>query len=401
MDARKRTVSSSVRSGTGLSGAVQSGLLVRPTSASGLHEAMRRPHCSSTTSNNSDERSANGPRRVPLPEVKHQASEVNKSNKGIATTGMRPLGHPRSRINPPPVERQRERSKPIPQSPGTAADVMLPSEKSSRSVSQPTLSQLSRAHATERKRLAITVRPQWGRPNAKSLMKSIANPRAAGKISKTQSESRPITPCQVPLPPSPPRTGTPRSFPSGYTTPLSICIPSPAVFSAGPEDTLRTEIPPEVERSDKASVQVATAIRKDAKLSSSDAGDSCKCTHPPEPSSNDQELDFSSIHETPRPLFPSEDHPDDMSSTKTPISALLTSIQRGFLLTPSSPLSPPQSYIYRDSVPSKDIGTYVLSHADHPEQTKLPPRKPFMFGLAAEDIGRHALNNVKNLDVRW
>ena len=45
------------------------------------------------------------------------------------------------------------------------------------------------------------------------------------------------------------------------------------------------------------------------------------------------------------------------SLNKTPISALLSSIQRGFLFTPSSPLSPPQSYLLRvpTSESTKDL----------------------------------------------
>lgn len=52
------------------------------------------------------------------------------------------------------------------------------------------------------------------------------------------------------------------------------------------------------------------------------------------------------------------------SPSKTPITALLSSIQRGFLFTPSSPLSPPQAYVteviahtYRPNSPTayKDI----------------------------------------------
>ncbi|KIM64979.1 hypothetical protein SCLCIDRAFT_114032, partial [Scleroderma citrinum Foug A] len=42
------------------------------------------------------------------------------------------------------------------------------------------------------------------------------------------------------------------------------------------------------------------------------------------------------------------------SPSKTPITALLTSIQRGFLFTPSSPLSPPQTYL---PAPSGDNAT--------------------------------------------
>ena len=46
--------------------------------------------------------------------------------------------------------------------------------------------------------------------------------------------------------------------------------------------------------------------------------------------------------------------PPSESPSKTPITALLTSIQRGFLFTPSSPLSPPQTYL---PAPSGDNAT--------------------------------------------
>ncbi|OJA14492.1 hypothetical protein AZE42_04438 [Rhizopogon vesiculosus] len=59
------------------------------------------------------------------------------------------------------------------------------------------------------------------------------------------------------------------------------------------------------------------------------------------------------------------------SPSKTPITALLSSIQRGFLLTPSSPLSPPQTYVteviahtYPPDSPTarKDIACVSLGH---------------------------------------
>lgn len=45
------------------------------------------------------------------------------------------------------------------------------------------------------------------------------------------------------------------------------------------------------------------------------------------------------------------------SPSKTPITALLSSIQRGFLLTPSSPLSPPQSYVTEVIAPTYSLNS--------------------------------------------
>lgn len=45
------------------------------------------------------------------------------------------------------------------------------------------------------------------------------------------------------------------------------------------------------------------------------------------------------------------------SPSKTPITALLSSIQRGFLLTPSSPLSPPQSYVTEVIAPTYPLNS--------------------------------------------
>jgi hypothetical protein len=419
VDARKRTTSSSVRSGTDISGAVQSGSHVRPTLASGLHEAMRGPDCSSTLSNSSDQRPASGPRRIPLPHTKPQESDMNRSNRGTGFAVTRPLPSPApSRVNPAPIKRAPERSKPIPQSRSIAsnpADVMplLPG-KPSRSVSQPTLSQLSRAHAIERKLPATTtVKPQWGQSGQckpKSLMKSTTNQRTAYKTSKAQIEMRPITPCQVPLPPSPSRPGTPRSFTekSDSTASFSIHRSSPAVLFSAPQDTLETSTKTlsKAEHTEEASVGIATVIssgknKKSSSSNSVDGDDDCEHAVPLEPSSGDREFEAPLTYETPRQLFSSEDH-IDLSATKTPISALLTSIQRGFLLTPSSPLSPPQSYLHRDPISSeggRDGSAHAPSHSDHPEHTMFPPKKPFLFGVAGEDTGRHALNNVENLNI--
>jgi hypothetical protein len=120
---------------------------------------------------------------------------------------------------------------------------------------------------------------------------------------------------------------------------------------------------------------------------------------PPPELLDDRDLE-ATLHETPKPPSSSEGL---MHISATPISTLLTSIQNGFLLTPSSPLSPPQSYLYRHSASleeeEREIGKRVPSRTDNREQTMLPLRKPFMFGILGEDMTRHVLSNVENIDV--
>lgn len=48
---------------------------------------------------------------------------------------------------------------------------------------------------------------------------------------------------------------------------------------------------------------------------------------------------------------------DLAAPTGTPISSLLSSIQQGFLFTPCSPLSPPQSYLPLDNYDDSDSPT--------------------------------------------
>ncbi|KAF9245448.1 hypothetical protein BU15DRAFT_71196 [Melanogaster broomeanus] len=48
------------------------------------------------------------------------------------------------------------------------------------------------------------------------------------------------------------------------------------------------------------------------------------------------------------------------SPSKTPITALLSSIQQGFLFTPSSPLSPPQAYLPVASMLPEQLKNHVV-----------------------------------------
>ncbi|KAF8554713.1 hypothetical protein OG21DRAFT_1496817 [Imleria badia] len=86
----------------------------------------------------------------------------------------------------------------------------------------------------------------------------------------------------------------------------------------------------------------------------------------------------------------------DVGAPSTPITTLLSSIQRGFLFTPSSPLSPPQNYLPpRGNLPEKRHNTMLVS-----EFTKGPfaAGAPFCIPLeddsATDGLDRHALRDL-------
>ncbi|KAG6372351.1 clasp N terminal-domain-containing protein [Boletus reticuloceps] len=88
----------------------------------------------------------------------------------------------------------------------------------------------------------------------------------------------------------------------------------------------------------------------------------------------------------------------DTGTPSTPITTLLASIQRGFLFTPSSPLSPPQNYLpIRANLPEKRPNTIIVS-----DLTKAPlAGAPFCTTLegdsAADGLDRHALRDLSQL----
>jgi hypothetical protein len=75
---------------------------------------------------------------------------------------------------------------------------------------------------------------------------------------------------------------------------------------------------------------------------------------------------------------PCQDPEDLDSPSKTPITALLSSIQRGFLVTPSSPLSPPQAYLPVPSGFPEQLKDQVVS-SGLPEDVS--PDAPFYRSL--------------------
>lgn len=86
----------------------------------------------------------------------------------------------------------------------------------------------------------------------------------------------------------------------------------------------------------------------------------------------------------------------DTDPPSTPITTLLSSIQRGFLFTPSSPLSPPQNYLpVPGNLPGKRQDAIAMNFND---PTKDPlPGVLFCVSLndgVVDDLDRHALRDL-------
>ena len=87
----------------------------------------------------------------------------------------------------------------------------------------------------------------------------------------------------------------------------------------------------------------------------------------------------------------------EQGDPSTPITTLLSSIQRGFLFTPSSPLSPPQNYLpARGNLPERRQDTMLVS-----EFTKGPfalAGPPFCISLedasATDGLDRQAFRDL-------
>lgn len=177
--------------------------------------------------------------------------------------------------------------------------------------------QTSRKQAVEPSRssqqAAVQKKPVWGGRSSGNLSKPVVKGLSIrpkqGRVKS--SDTRKPAPEHVPLPPSP--------------TVCPTAVPLPSSPPCSPRQSPQLEPP----ASGGQSVQVTiddTHVAKDVR--------------PPSTSIEATPLRNVNLQESP---------------SKTPITALLSSIQRGFLFTPSSPLSPPQAYV-----------TEVIAHTYRP-----------------------------------
>lgn len=89
------------------------------------------------------------------------------------------------------------------------------------------------------------------------------------------------------------------------------------------------------------------------------------------------------------------DEHGDMVSPSTPITTLLSSIQRGFIFTPSSPLSPPQNYLAAPGdLRGKRQNTISMSDFTKGPLMGTPFWKSLEDDSAVDGLDRHALRDL-------
>ncbi|KAG5646317.1 hypothetical protein DXG03_003914 [Asterophora parasitica] len=430
----------------------------RPTSANSHNEAPQRPQTLAKPLSGTQELST-GPRRVPISEA--QASEARKPPKVDATrtrvvsAAARPLSKevqetqpvkPRARVvsaasrpistdaklqaNAAPTGPTREKAKPVPKVTSVAKAVDVPAKIAKPGgLTQPTLSQLSRAKAIADRKPPLAApkgRSDTPKPTA-STFRQPATATQQGKVKPGTGSSKPIKAAQIPLPPSPQRS-TAQLLPGDIDrqpTPVSEAPAAPLIVPVTlPDDEPEPAVEPTASRT------TGDGDVTPPSLESLEHAPPVLIEVPPTPSAADDEeeaadnnaqdsesllIDFEASRLTDDHVEPALSVPDLLtgqpstphvlrlsdnlsdSPTKTPISSLLSSIQRGFLFTPSSPLSPPQSYLARGGM--QDLPIPFPLNVDGSEDNSAHAKKPFMFGVAGDDYGRSTLGNVENLNV--
>ncbi|TFY72942.1 hypothetical protein EVG20_g69 [Dentipellis fragilis] len=209
-----------------------------------------------------------------------------------------------------------------------------------RGLSQPTLSQLARmkATATERK---VTARTTTTQARAGTVT-SKTSAKYSGPDSIAGLKPKPKKKIEISKPGSTQTAkALPLSAPEESIDPKEVLLPD----SRPPSPILETNEEDVVQPAEISPPSAVPEIEPDIDKSPSP-------TPPKSPISNSTEV-------VPPPTEPSQESVSaektpikssvsflngDVTSDKTPISALLSSIQRGFMFTPGSPLSPPHSY---------------------------------------------------------
>ncbi|KAF7967707.1 hypothetical protein HWV62_33333 [Athelia sp. TMB] len=351
-----------------------------------LRRLPSKPRPPQMTEANTEQRSRpqGGARRVPLPppsapkvedaaskEVSDNAQSLPKSTNAAGALSRSAS----SQLAPGPVpaklpSKTDEKPRPVPKAPvkATTTHVRAPSTQSiassaqttkesarsldkKTSVSQPTLAQIARAKAAAADRqVKEAEKPVWGRSKSGSTTKGLAVKGKTTPAARSKTPSGPqatVKPSEIPLPPSP--TPDVHDLP-----PLP---PSPTVNS-----------PPKVdEAASFSSSPTTSAVVAEEKY-----------------------LDALPTIQVPSANTPAGHH-NFPAPAATPISSLLTSIQQGFLFTPCSPLSPPQSYLPLNEddasavdspTPSANVGAVVT-------EGKLPG-----VGWGGNDDGRQVLSEV-------
>ncbi|KAG6889579.1 hypothetical protein C0992_004687 [Termitomyces sp. T32_za158] len=312
-----------------------------------------------------------GPRRVPISGVKTDDTNARaQAPRSRAVSNGASRSDARVPITRAPQVPTREKPKPASSQSLTSTDTLKPSKTSG--VTQPTLSQISRAKATAKQKQININAPKARGTTAKGVPSSISNQRGAEKDAPKPADTRtkkPLQPAKIPLPPSPTKSD-------------SLC-----------EELSSSTHAPDMElQANMAAANQDEDITPHAVIKNShDVDDKT------DSESHDEKIEPRHHEKTEQgpttPTILSTDIFD--TNAKTPISSLLASIERGFMLTPSSPLSPPQAYINCDldmAIP------FPLGINGSPREEKAKDGvKPFMFGVG-DDYGRSTQSSVENLN---
>ncbi|KAJ6557170.1 clasp N terminal-domain-containing protein [Mycena sp. CBHHK59/15] len=252
-------------------------------------------------------------RRVPISEVqpKHEEEKMirahSRSDNSASTPAIRPVSAPKP-ANGEPIKPSLPRTAPIKDRARVPVKQTAREPTKQRSLTQPTLSQISRAKTNERRVPVPAVpKPLWGK----------AAPRKAQQARPTK-----VIPTVI-VTKAAEQTGNPAPHES---KPCSVIK----------QDTLNSDEGPE----EGTSGDSGHTTENDHETSQSEARDL------------EEQLNEARIIITENPASNAGPEPvtppkleRDIALDKTPISELLLSIERGFLFTPSAPLSPPQSYL--------------------------------------------------------
>ena len=311
--------------------------VIDPTAGPSLSNSVRRVVDSATlpsqvktrpgfTANNPHTTSDNGPRRVPLPERSTQSQvqfqsmvrpkEQTAPSKVVAKTASKLLVAPAA---PHPLKA----GKPILRG-QTATHPTLPLTARIK---------ISPSRKVKQTRVVPTAKPIWGRPALRGTKPT------TGKCPLNQKTT--TRPEQTPQPPVKAEAGSPLTLASRSTTPAAVELPpSPAtsqpmssVDDAHDDTDERDALGTDHTVEDVATfTDVEESERESAALNASN-------------NNNATETGLTSHSAAELPSTPSMGASANFNlAAKTPISALLSSIQQGFEFSPSSPLSPPQGY---------------------------------------------------------
>ncbi|KAF9533189.1 clasp N terminal-domain-containing protein [Crepidotus variabilis] len=376
--------------------------------------------------------SSSGPRRVPMPPPplppapkkgpeaapKRSASRIDNSSSTTSVskvpTAIQP---PASKKNPTvqPIPPKKPAAVQAATSKSSAAPTAPPRERpistkppipKFKPSSNPTASTsaTSALASTSIKPLAVDkAKPRWGgRPDAASKPVAINSKPAEKNIvkkpsslavksgPKTSGLKRSITPAMIALPSSPtPEQGKTADAQTSSKASEVVSEDSSTPLSADPE-----AIQPSLEISTPAEDTIGTS-RKETPTPASVSPVESRLPTP----TNETPTRPTIVDQPPAQLLSEpRNSPDNLPHTpqanmllnpaagatamaaKTPISALLSSIERGFLYSPTTPLSPADSYL-----PGPN-GTISYNHETHAPRVD-GPMQPFNYALHANSHG--------------